>query len=768
MKYKISGTKKIPKGKAATYGYKPYVTKSVDEFMQLINSTAIIPCKVKNGHRDSSNIEGIYNWVRVDCDAEGEAKAYKKAFKKAGYEFFMKPSTSNDKNPHKWHFLIRTKGVSQNYDAYKMQVQHFYDNELPIPVSDKSQTSPVQNMNPYKNGKDVKEGVKRTKHYKGKAYEMLSAKTCEKMISERKDRIANMKKKHSDISKDEVKKALKKLDPDMDYESWLRVGMALYDWCPKRGLKLYDKWSKKSDKYTKGVCDDKWSNFDKSLKGDVTIGTLLHMAHGEKAEEAEKAFGDKDKGSVFPGTGLKKPKKLKKKDIKKLEKEKKKIEAGLEYNPEDFPESIRGWMQNSAKAMNLNFSATVPYTMMMASQMLGGNVKIKMTDTWTHAPILWGLNIAGAGVGKSPLIKKLSKPIWGAQMKEKKKHDEKVKEWRAEVARVRADIKKGIMSETDLPDAPKLKMTIMDEFTLEALYDQLDNNPNGVMVWKDELKSLFIQNEKTDLTRSKLISAWSGQSITRNTKTQGSNILKEPYVRVGGNVQPEVVKKILQDNKSGFNADGFIARFQLIAQLRKIKGARWSMKSDYDPFAEELYTKAFEKLKKDKKLKKGKGDKKAKMLTFNPEGAGMVEDYMNNIETMIEDSIDDFQKEFLSKVGSLVGSMITILHELTEKPKETVISIDTITKAISITNTAINNANHLYVMEQREKVENDTAFAKIEAYLKKHPIPKKGKGAGLIAKSIRGITTKQVVNYAEKSKKYKTVPRNGGITVLRM
>ncbi len=70
--------------------------------------------------------------------------------------------------------------------------------------------------------------------------------------------------------------ALAVLDPDMDYEGWLSVGMCLHSVDPSEAmLAEFDSWSRGSDKYVTGDCEAKW----KSFGGDgVTIRTLCHRA----------------------------------------------------------------------------------------------------------------------------------------------------------------------------------------------------------------------------------------------------------------------------------------------------------------------------------------------------------------------------------------------------------------------------------------------------------------------------------------------------------
>lgn len=66
-----------------------------------------------------------------------------------------------------------------------------------------------------------------------------------------------------------------------NYESWLKVGMALSE-LGEIGLALWDRWSKKSDKYTPGACRDKWRTI---TPGEgITLASLRHWAD-EDAEQ---------------------------------------------------------------------------------------------------------------------------------------------------------------------------------------------------------------------------------------------------------------------------------------------------------------------------------------------------------------------------------------------------------------------------------------------------------------------------------------------------
>lgn len=58
------------------------------------------------------------------------------------------------------------------------------------------------------------------------------------------------------------------------YDSWLRVGMALFT-VAEDLLSAWDDWSRASSKYTPGICEKKWRTFK---KGGINLGSLIHWA----------------------------------------------------------------------------------------------------------------------------------------------------------------------------------------------------------------------------------------------------------------------------------------------------------------------------------------------------------------------------------------------------------------------------------------------------------------------------------------------------------
>ncbi len=84
------------------------------------------------------------------------------------------------------------------------------------------------------------------------------------------------------MPKDKVLKVLDKLDPNVENGEWVKIGMALHNWHPVKGLELWETWSKPGRNYQKGETAKRWESFTSSdgmdVGSGVTLGTVVHMA----------------------------------------------------------------------------------------------------------------------------------------------------------------------------------------------------------------------------------------------------------------------------------------------------------------------------------------------------------------------------------------------------------------------------------------------------------------------------------------------------------
>jgi Virulence-associated protein E/Primase C terminal 2 (PriCT-2) len=78
------------------------------------------------------------------------------------------------------------------------------------------------------------------------------------------------------IQEGEIKRMLEVLDPS-EYETWLKVGMALKTEYGDAGFNIWDQWSQLADNYSSDT-PYKWDTFTEETKDGVTMGSVLYMA----------------------------------------------------------------------------------------------------------------------------------------------------------------------------------------------------------------------------------------------------------------------------------------------------------------------------------------------------------------------------------------------------------------------------------------------------------------------------------------------------------
>ena len=80
-----------------------------------------------------------------------------------------------------------------------------------------------------------------------------------------------------DVSFGDIEGMLACVNPDVTYDVWIRIGMAIHHATGGTGQTLWDKWSSKGEKYDARKMDTHWHSFGRS-SNPVTLGTLVHHA----------------------------------------------------------------------------------------------------------------------------------------------------------------------------------------------------------------------------------------------------------------------------------------------------------------------------------------------------------------------------------------------------------------------------------------------------------------------------------------------------------
>ena len=177
-----------------------------------------------------------------------------------------------------------------------------------------------------------------------------------------------------------------------------------------------------------------------------------------------------------------------------------------------LPNAIREWTVDIATSMGVPIELVAVPAIVAMGSLIGRQAGIrpkKYDATWKEFPNLWGCSIGRPSVMKSPAMKAALSPMKPLVSAAQRAFEEKKAKFAVEsqayklkqrfAEKQAADlIQKGNDREVrqvlsvERPSEPSLRRYYTDDPTPAALAEILKNNPNGILVKRDELVTLFI------------------------------------------------------------------------------------------------------------------------------------------------------------------------------------------------------------------------------------------------------------------------------------
>ncbi|MBC7835119.1 MAG: DUF3987 domain-containing protein [Phycisphaerales bacterium] len=259
------------------------------------------------------------------------------------------------------------------------------------------------------------------------------------------------------------------------------------------------------------------------------------------------------------------------------------------FDPALLPDSLRPWAEDIAERIQCPIDFIAVAAMVALSSLVGRTLGIrpKREDDWTVVPNLWGGVIGRPGVMKTPAITEPLKPVKAMEIEAKKAFDAKSKEREASkrVADVRkkdatTKIKKAISDKSEalrlamesIADDGEEQITrkryIVNDSSVEKLGEILNENPRGVLVFRDELVGFLksLDKEGQEGARSFYLEAWNGNGhYTYDRIGRGTVDIEAAIVSVLGAIQPGPLRHYLRHASQGdAGDDGLVQRFQLL------------------------------------------------------------------------------------------------------------------------------------------------------------------------------------------------------------
>jgi hypothetical protein len=156
--------------------------------------------------------------------------------------------------------------------------------------------------------------------------------------------------------------------------------------------------------------------------------------------------------------------------------------------PGALPTIIDRYARDVAERMGVPVIYAAMGALVTVSAAVGGGIRIqpKARDTgWKQGPFLWAVIVEEPGGKKTPLLEEVVAPLRELDDRRAKEDVPRRNEWELRSKRQRA--------KDAVPPGPrpKLRRSVVDGFTVEALRDILVDNSKGVLVSADEITGLI-------------------------------------------------------------------------------------------------------------------------------------------------------------------------------------------------------------------------------------------------------------------------------------
>lgn len=180
----------------------------------------------------------------------------------------------------------------------------------------------------------------------------------------------------------------------------------------------------------------------------------------------------------------------------------------------------------------------------VASTAIGDKIHVTSGIHNTNLSI-WLCLVAPSGAGKTPLINEIMAPLKSIQSRRFENFKKEFDEYQSSRNR-----------DKSMFILPVFQKTFVSDVTPEALYLDLSQNPNGLLMYRDELrgwiKDFGRYNSSGEIPN--LLSIHSGDTICISRKTSPPIFVEHPFLSVLGGIQPRLLKKTFHEEliDSGF------------------------------------------------------------------------------------------------------------------------------------------------------------------------------------------------------------------------
>ncbi len=229
-----------------------------------------------------------------------------------------------------------------------------------------------------------------------------------------------------------------------------------------------------------------------------------------------------------------------------------------------LPEPVRSYIVQGAQAIGCDASYIALPVLSMLGGAIGNTHEVRVKRGWIEPPVVWSCIVGRSGTSKSPAIELAFKPLEKIQERLFLEYQRELEEFKADPNHTGPN-----------GSAPSPQRCIIDDATIEATLQCIQQNPHGIVQRRDELAGWFdfdrYKSGKGVGSNARWIELFHGRSVSIDRRTSDPIFVARAAMSIAGGIQPGVLSRVMDPNNL---ESGLVARF-LFAMPEAIP-KRWS------------------------------------------------------------------------------------------------------------------------------------------------------------------------------------------------
>ncbi len=389
------------------------------------------------------------------------------------------------------------------------------------------------------------------------------------------------------------------------------------------------------------------------------------------------------------------------------------------FSADLLPGSLRAYVMDIAERLQCPPDFPAVGFITVFSGLIGSRLGIrpKAHDDWLTVPNLWGAIVGRPSIMKTPALQEPVKMLQRLGALAHSLHTEEKLAYSAELKfhNVRAtsnrkkaekeankeEIDKGRMMELlrteQPPEPPKERRYLVNDATVEKLGEILQDNPEGVLLFRDELvgwlKSLDRDGREGD--RAFYLESWAGSgSFTYDRIGRGTVHIERITLAMLGGIQPGPLRDYVSSAvKGGAGNDGLLQRFQILV-WPDVKPDWHNVDRWPDTGAKNVVWRIVERIAA---LDIPHEEGEIPFTRFGPEAQEVFNEWRATLEHRLRnENMAEVLEAHLGKYRSLVPSLALIFHLIDEQVAVSPVKVEHLNRAIAWTEYLETHARRVY------------------------------------------------------------------------